>query len=103
MMKQANNEAEYLRGHKIEVIEGKFVYIDTKESTIENYKLRPCGICGLFNTNDGHDGCLGTLPNVMNACCGHGQERGAYIQYWNGSTVQGKRALKEMKGMLDTK
>jgi hypothetical protein len=40
-----------------------------------------CGHCGLANTPDGHDGCLGTIAGVMNACCGHGNG-GAYIQYW---------------------
>lgn len=40
-----------------------------------------CGHCGLSRTVEGHDGCIGTLENVMNACCGHGEDRMAYIQF----------------------
>lgn len=41
-----------------------------------------CGHCGLDATPEGHDGCLGTLPgDVMNACCGHGNNDSAYIQF----------------------
>lgn len=42
-----------------------------------------CVKCSLPPTPEGHDGCLGTLKgDIMNACCGHGEERMAYIQYW---------------------
>lgn len=33
---------------------------------------RACKRCGCFPTKDGHDACLGVLPNVKSACCGHG-------------------------------
>lgn len=42
---------------------------------------RGCGHCGLHPTPEGHDGCLGTIPGAMNACCGHGNVELAYIQY----------------------
>ncbi len=42
---------------------------------------RPCGHCGLPNRSDGHDACLGVIPGAMNACCGHGNIKFAYIQY----------------------
>ena len=49
-------------------------YCDTGESTsIE----RPCPRCGEMPTEEGHDACLGTLPGVVNACCGHG------VEIWN--------------------
>lgn len=53
-----------------------------------------CDHCGREPTPEGHDGCLGTLPEtlVMNACCGHGQDSGAYIQYRDGSCVRGAGA-----------
>jgi len=56
-----------------------------------------CAKCGKPTTKDGHDGCLGTLPEdvVMNACCGHGNDRQAYIQYWDKSDVRGKPARSE--------
>lgn len=88
---------EYLRGHRIEKLNGEYVYCDTKESTVDNYKVRPCGYCNLDNTEGGHDGCLGKLPGVMNACCGHGRTQSAYVQYWDGSTIHGEPAIKEIE------
>lgn len=85
----------FLRGHKIERLNGEFVYSDTKTPTVNNN--RPCGFCGLDHTNEGHDGCLGELSGIMNACCGHGQIHDAYLQYWDGSTITGKQAVKEIK------
>lgn len=83
---------DYLRGHKIEKIDGKWFYFDTKESTVETWEQRPCGYCGLFNTKEGHDGCLGTLPEAMNACCGHGSDDDAYVQLMDGRVIKGNDA-----------
>lgn len=60
-----------------------------------------CVKCGLLPTKEGHDGCLGTLDEsiVMNACCGHGLDRQAYVQYWNGECVRGEEAIKVMEGL----
>ena len=33
---------------------------------------RPCVQCGLLAAPDGPDLCLGLLPDVKAACCGHG-------------------------------
>lgn len=79
------------RGHKIEREAGKWVYSDTKEPTVNN--RRACGHCGLPDTKEGHDGCLGTLPDVMNACCGHGEIAEAYVQFPDGKIIQGDRAI----------
>lgn len=86
-----------LRGHNIEILNNKWVFSDTKESTVKTWQNRACGHCGLHNTPEGHDGCLGTLPNVMNACCGHGSLDEAYVQYWDGTVVNGKTAVKAME------
>lgn len=51
--------------------------------------VRTCGSCGCDNTTEGHDACLGTLPGVMNACCGHGDRDQSYIQFENGDIVRG--------------
>jgi len=72
------NTANYLRGHKIEMVDGQWVYSDNRTPTAGN--PRDCGFCGRPNTTDGHDGCLGTLPGVRNACCGHGEPNMAYVQ-----------------------
>lgn len=86
-----------LRGHKIEYINNQWVYSDTKEPTAETWQDRPCGHCGLHNTSEGHDGCLGTLPIVMNACCGHGQMNEAYVQFHGRSIVSGMDAISLIK------
>jgi hypothetical protein len=51
----------------------------------------------MVNTPEGHDGCIGRLPDVMNACCGHG-ESAAYIQYMDKSIIRGLSAIKRMNG-----
>src|SRR5690625_1632556 len=81
-----------LRGHEIERINGTWVFSDTKEPTALTWKGRPCGYCGLRNTPEDHDGCLGTLPDVVNACCGHGETKEAYIQFGDGRIIRGNDA-----------
>lgn len=80
------------RGHCIECIDDNWVYSDTKDLVEENTD-RLCGNCEKENTVEGHDPCLGTLPGVMNACCGHGNESGAYVQFWDGTDIRGAKAL----------
>lgn len=55
----------------------------------------PCIKCGLLPSPEGHDGCLGTLPGpIWNACCGHGRDSAAYIQYAGGhSSIRGRAAI----------
>jgi hypothetical protein len=65
------------RGHKIIYIVDKWVYADTGED-IE--KERSCIKCGKMPTKEGHDACMGKLPNVKFACCGHGIEKGFLIK-----------------------
>ena len=35
-------------------------------------KERPCVKCGRMPTPEGYDACLGYVPGVISACCGHG-------------------------------
>ena len=84
------------RGHEIEESGEGLVYKDTKESVPKTWMDRPCGYCGKENTPEGHDGCLGTLPGVMNACCGHGEQEDAYVQFLDGKSIHGKNALQIM-------
>lgn len=72
----------FLRGHPIIYINEEWVYTDTKEPTAGN--PRSCGKCGEEDTPEGHDACLGIIPGVKNACCGHGENGEAYIDYWDG-------------------
>lgn len=51
---------------------GDWLYEDTGKVAMDE---RPCPRCGEMPTPEGHDACLGTLPNVKSACCGHGVEK----------------------------
>lgn len=54
-----------------------------------------CAKCGKQPTKEGHDGCIGTLPDrqVMNACCGHGLDSIAYVQFWTSRKLMGQEAI----------
>lgn len=81
------------RGHEIAGQEaGGFVYVDTGESVRAN-PGRPCGSCGLANRPDGHDACVGSVPGVTAACCGHGDIAAAYVLLSNGDRLEGRGAL----------
>lgn len=85
----------YMRGHKIETKNGKdWFYIDTKESVPETHTKRTCGHCEKHATVEGHDACLGTLKGVVNACCGHGEPKEAYIMFCDKSDIRGEDAVK---------
>lgn len=58
----------YLKGHEIILINGVWLFEDTREPTETTWKKRPCFHCSEHETTDGHDACLGTLPGIMNAC-----------------------------------
>lgn len=88
------------RGHEIHLAGGHtWVYLDTGEAVRENPD-RPCGHCGLASTPEGHDGCLGTLPGVRNACCGHGVVEEAYVQLDDGTRLEGREALDAFQGYV---
>lgn len=81
-----------LRGHLItETINGEWVYMDDWTSC--KARRNTCGRCGKPDTPEGHDGCLGNLPGVMNACCGHGVASDAYVQFWDGRILRRREAL----------
>jgi hypothetical protein len=86
-----------LRGHMIEFDGEEWVYTDDKSSTVLNWEGRLCGHCGLPFTEEGHDGCLGTLPGVMNACCGHGNVAEAYVQDLDGTCLDGAEAVRKIE------
>lgn len=89
---------EHHRGNPIHEEKGIYVYTDTKQPVRDNPN-RSCGHCGKGNTPEGHDGCIGILPYVMNACCGHGDVNDAYVQFKDGSTTNGKHALNVMRSL----
>ena len=74
-------------------VEGQtWLYVDTGRPVADDPN-RACGHCGGRNTLEGHDHCLGTLPRVINACCGHGVDGDAYVVFENGSRMAGPAAL----------
>lgn len=73
-------EGDFWRGHMIEHdVNGVWCYV-ADHVPVADDPCRPCGACGLRNSPEGHDGCLGTLPGALNACCGHGRNQDAYVQ-----------------------
>jgi hypothetical protein len=79
------------RGHVILIEGGRCRFEDTGEDTVGSD--RSCGHCGQYPSEEGHDACLGTLPGVMNACCGHGEVSEAYVQMPDRTHFQGQAAL----------
>lgn len=66
----------YERGHAV-YSEGWF-YEDTNEPL--TFPRRPCAKCGAPDPGiDEPDPCLGHLPGVWAACCGHGVTEFAYV------------------------
>lgn len=92
-----------LRGHEIKLVNGKWIYCDSGELTSETWMDRPCGHCCLHNTPEGHDGCLGALPNVINACCGHGEVNEAYVQFTDKAILRNSEALQWIKSHSNSK
>jgi hypothetical protein len=57
-----------------------------------------CGLCCCERLPDGCDPCLGKLPGVANACCGHGIGDG-YLIFKNGRTLRfDARTVAQMNG-----
>ena len=81
------------RGHRIEWAGSKWIYIDRDYAAMVKYgKERPCTRC--HNRSEGPDFCLGRLPYVRQACCGHGHPEDAYFIFHNGVEVRGVDAVK---------
>lgn len=83
-------KAKY-RGHDIVCIGGEWYY----ENYMQSVQSKPnisCSHCKVEPTKEGHDACLGTLNGVMNACCGHGLDDEAYVQFLDGTIIQGRNA-----------
>ena len=85
-----------LNGHAIYYDETNWRYQDNNE-IIDTKNERRCYHCGKETTKEGHDACLGTLIGVMNACCGHGNDDEAYVQFLDESCIRGKDAVSIMK------
>jgi hypothetical protein len=90
-------ETSAVRGHIVVVREGEddvWRYADTGE-LFSCGEQRACIRCGKAGTVDGHDECIGSLPGVVNACCGHGNVDYAYVHYQSGLVMRGHAAVLE--------
>jgi len=83
------------RGHPMYFAD-KWRYSDDNSLVEDGHQDRPCNHCGELYTLEGHDACIPNLPGVRNACCGHGDQSSAYIQFDDGSHIQGINAIKWM-------
>ena len=83
------------RGHEIKYTDHEWRFVDTKELTVGSD--RTCGHCNNPKTPDGYDACIGTLPGVINACCGHGVIQEAYVQFSLEKTIRGSEAIEFIK------
>jgi len=81
----------WLRGHPIIWINEKGVYEDDKSDIpVNDEDTRPCASCGVkYGMGIQADPCLGILPGVDSACCGHGIKENAYIRFINGVVITG--------------
>lgn len=56
-----------------------------------------CNKKGVVEGNEVYDPCIGKLPNIINACCGHGHIKSAYIQFKDKTRIAGQHAINKMK------
>jgi len=69
---------------------------------LDGFGKQFCSHCNKYRTKEGHDGCIGKLQGVTNACCGHGETDAAYVQFDHNAfdeepnkiRISGKEALK---------
>jgi hypothetical protein len=61
----------FSRGHLIYFKDNQWYYVDNNNMVSNE---RPCKKCGEMPTKEGYDACLGFIPDVVSACCGHGIE-----------------------------
>lgn len=66
--------------------------LHTDDCEGQKYRYRDCGACGQRVDKEKPDPCLGWLPGVNFACCGHGEGNG-YIAFSNFTTVRFKGGL----------
>lgn len=79
----------YLRGHPLIWVDGRWIYEDDgAEIPANGGETRPCIKCGKLFPLTESDPCLGVLPGVNNACCGHGIRSDSYVRFTNGTVLK---------------
>jgi hypothetical protein len=69
----------------------------------DHWRTRPCGKCGELLTKKRHDACIADLPGVNNACCGHGHDEDAYVDFEDGRYESGSTAALILKQLTKEK
>jgi len=77
----------YVNGCPVVFDGGVWKWADTRSPISEEKDSHVCPHCGKSAGPNGEDGCLGHLPGVKTACCGHGRREG-YIIFENGIQVR---------------
>lgn len=87
------------RGHRINVDTRS--YATTYEDGVPlGAEERPCSACGRCALSvKAPDPCIGYLPGVLAACCGHGLVHSAYVHRSAGGVLTGEHATSWMIGM----
>lgn len=68
----------HIRGHHV-THDPTLGWVDDRGTHGDDLMTQSCAACGLHPTPEGHDGCLGELPGVESACCGHGGRQNATL------------------------
>lgn len=82
----------YFRGHKIYWDEALFGWRYADDHSLHpgwGGEIRPCAKCGAVFGMHEPDPCLGVLPGVDNACCGHGIRTEAYVRFASHVVLRG--------------
>lgn len=97
MLFDNNDQSSKFRGNAIYFDGEQYRYCSDNKPTAAHWKQRPCGHCHKPNRADEHDACLGELPGVINACCGHGTTQEAYIQFTDKEIKRGEEAIQHFE------
>ena len=79
----------YIHGNKAFYIDNEWQLADGTPA-----KKGRCPKCNEPPTPEGHDACLGYIPGVVAACCGHGVER-PYVYLQEGTKIYYESIEKE--------
>jgi hypothetical protein len=65
-------------------------YLECSRNTPDTDRSPECPRCGNVKECNGEpDQCLGLLPGVVDACCGHGSREQSYVHFQNGIVLEG--------------
>jgi hypothetical protein len=85
----------YYMGKKLDIHFKNGEWVDSKGRSFRKHHWRKttCARCGNLPTEEGYDSCIGFVPGVIKACCGHGS-KAPYVKLPNNKIIKGKGALK---------